>query len=55
MKINQLLGEIEEEMDKLKEIPNSIAAFNALEVTLQDLARKAHHEASELARPKIPK
>lgn len=48
MKLNILLDSIIWDLHKLREIPDSVAAFLALEVTLQDWARTAHAKAEKL-------
>lgn len=39
-----LLNRIEQEIKDLRQLPGDASSFNAIEITLQDLAREAHNK-----------
>jgi len=54
-KFQNLLNKVEQEIKDLRECPEVVSSFIALETTLQDLAREAHNEAYKLAKAEADK
>jgi hypothetical protein len=48
--IKRMLDKIEKEMVLLSDLPETAVSLNAIEITLQDLARIAHYRAWRMIR-----
>lgn len=49
MNPEELIDQAQRELEVLRDAPDCVETFNALEVTLKDLARAAHAEAADRA------